>query len=380
VVASNRAAIVLCRLGHYDEALQLYNTLPLVHQDLDVGWLYCNFGVTTYLSGDRETAIAAFAESLKIDPALFEARFNLGLGYYLTGEYHKAIAELSFLLEQQATSAETEIVQLRNHHRRPTTTSPELALRASLYKLRASAATQLKNYKAALEDAAMAVQLDRSDAATYEVRGTVWMLMNQWGRAKADFDQAIWLGADAADHALLSRGLVQLQLGSLAGAKEDFARAAQLNPSERQDAAFLEQWCHYCLDRQGRIQLRGNETGADTGWKRLSGAPTTTSRAVIAERLLDLSRLVSDTYWSILSGAVLDYLRNDFAQAHRELSRLEATFKASEHPDLRGWSYFYWLGLVHLTSNHREIARACFEKASSLGLPPVLLLDSMRLA
>jgi len=54
---------------------------------------------------DYDRAIAEFQAVLKIDPTLVQARANLGLMYYSTGEYSKAAIELS-----QAARAESDLL------------------------------------------------------------------------------------------------------------------------------------------------------------------------------------------------------------------------------------------------------------------------------
>lgn len=377
LLACNQVALALWQAGNYNEAQKLYSTLLEARPDLAIGLLSSNFGAGAFEFFDPENSLArdAFATAVTFQPSLWRTYFTLSQGYFLAGRYQEAILHFNHLLELQ-----------------PGGTAPELYTvedTSLLYKLRAFGYLQTKKYLAMAQDATAALTLIPSDATAYELRGLAGMLIGQWNRAKTDFDSAIWLGAESSDNILFNRGLVHLRLGSLANAREDFGRAFQLNPDERSVAGFMEQWCGYCLDHKGwarrpvlttpRDSITSNlNSNGDYSTSRARAALTTTSRSIMAERLVRVTTTQSN-YWSDLAGVALEFLRNDFNQAFSKMTELETQYHASERPGLAGWAYCYWLGLLNLASGRSLHASEWLRKALELGLPPVLLLDGMTL-
>lgn len=374
LAACNQVAVALWQAGNHREAQKLYNSLLEARPDLAIGLLSSSFGAGAFDFFDAENNLArnAFATAVTFQPSLWRNYFTLSQGYFLAGRYQEAIMHFSYLLELQ-----------------PGGTAPELYTvedTALLYKLRAFSYLQTKKYLAVAQDATAAITLIPSDATTYELRGLAGMLIEQWNRAKTDFDSAIWLGAESSDGTLFNRGVTHLRLGSLASAREDFGRAFQLNPEERPVAGFMEQWCGYCLDHKSwarRPVLTASREalgliGGELSSARFRTATTTTSRSIMAERLLKVTTTHSN-YWSDLAGAVLEFLRNDFNLAFSKMAEIEKQYRASEGFGLVGWSYCYWLGLINLTSGRSLHSAEWLHKAVDLGLPPILLLDGMSL-
>ncbi|MEI6043803.1 MAG: tetratricopeptide repeat protein [Chloroflexota bacterium] len=399
LIACHQVALALWKAGDYGQAEKLYATLLKARPDLAVGLLYCNFGASALdlLDENNDPEQSAFVIAVNLQPSLWKNYLNLSWDYYLEGNYQEVIHHITRLLELQPSNTLSGIFY-----------TPED--RALLYKLRALAFLQLKKYLAAAQDATAALRFAPSDALTYEIRGHAGLLMGQWMRAKADFDSAIWMGADSSDSAFFSRGLVQLQLGSLANAGQDFGKAFQLNPQYQLAAGFMEQWCNYCLDYKTRGRrltvgagkarlddtsnlratpsphwsLQGNSAVANQGTATLPSvrthvALTTSSRSIMADRLQRIANppVNLPNYWSILSETVLEFLRNDFPMALASLNRLEKFYGASERPGIAGWSYYYWLSLINLASGQRHRAANYLDRAVALGLPLVLLLDGM---
>ena len=62
-------------------------------------WL--NEGNRFYLAGSYEQAVTSYAEAVKLNPYLSEARLNMGNAFYFLGRYQESLASYDALLEQE---------------------------------------------------------------------------------------------------------------------------------------------------------------------------------------------------------------------------------------------------------------------------------------
>jgi tetratricopeptide (TPR) repeat protein len=66
-------------------------------------WL--NEGNRLYLAGSYEQAAASYAEAVKLNPDLSEARLNMGNAFYFLGRYQESLASYDALLGQEPQNA-----------------------------------------------------------------------------------------------------------------------------------------------------------------------------------------------------------------------------------------------------------------------------------
>lgn len=97
------------------------------------------------------------------------------------------------------------------------------------YNMRGVAWTNRGEYRNAIEDFSVALQMDRNNPSTYANRGAAWLQQGDYDRAARDLTQAIRLKPDHAA-AYNNRGLARRFKGELDAAIEDFTEAIRLDP------------------------------------------------------------------------------------------------------------------------------------------------------
>lgn len=104
---------------------------------------------------------------------------------------------------------------------------------SELYAMRAKSYSRLGELTSAVSDYDEAIRLMPSNITFLTLRGNVYRKMKQYPKALADLDLAL-SEIDYAE-AFFVRGLLKQDIGDEVGAKEDFARAKDINPSVKAD-------------------------------------------------------------------------------------------------------------------------------------------------
>ncbi|AHG22669.1 hypothetical protein Z042_05480 [Chania multitudinisentens RB-25] len=104
---------------------------------------------------------------------------------------------------------------------------------AQLYAMRAQSYSRLGELTSAVADYDEAIRLMPSNITYLTQRGNVYRKMKQYPKALADLDLAL-SRMDYAE-AFLVRGLLKQETGDEAGAKEDIARAKDIEPGVKED-------------------------------------------------------------------------------------------------------------------------------------------------
>jgi tetratricopeptide (TPR) repeat protein len=82
--SQRRLAYLYLQVGRYHDALPVYERI-LTGPDADAGSMV-NMGLAKSALGDDKGAIAAYRRALAVDPKLLEARLDLGIALYRTGD------------------------------------------------------------------------------------------------------------------------------------------------------------------------------------------------------------------------------------------------------------------------------------------------------
>lgn len=225
-------------------------------------------------SGDFELASQEFRKVLKINPALLEARANLGLALYSLGEYEPAAANLArvtrvspnlagpnlFLglsnlklgLSDKAIPPLKRVVQMERFNLEARRALVACYLSQSRYNEAARESHALfefqpnkaegwyhlgKDYLQISTQLAARMASDyRESAWAHRLAGDVMALREVWKDAAGEYDQALKIQPDQAElHASLGRAY--LALGKLPEAEAEFLRELQQNA--RQEEALL---------------------------------------------------------------------------------------------------------------------------------------------
>jgi tetratricopeptide (TPR) repeat protein len=152
---------------------------------------------------DERGAIAAFSESIKLNPNDPRSFINRGNSYNRVGDFRAAIADFDAALRL----------------------SPKLSL---IYFNRGTLHLRLGNLPSALVDFDRAIGLNPNYLDAYNNRGILRGQMKNFPGAIADFDRAI--GLNPGDpQPYNNRGIAKREQGNLRGAMLDFDQAIRLN-------------------------------------------------------------------------------------------------------------------------------------------------------
>lgn len=205
-----------CKVWH--DSVSLYNDSIVLFggrsgQERNLARAYANRGNAFRDSGRRETALADYDHSVRIDPAAPQP-------WVWRGELLIGMGQLS-----AASASFEQALQL----------APELS---SAWIGRSIALRQLGKLDQALATADQAVRLTPNDAVAFNTRGLALRELGRYQEAIADFDRVIAL-APLRFEGYLNRGGILDSLGRKDLAASDFAQVLRLDPDNRAAKAWL---------------------------------------------------------------------------------------------------------------------------------------------
>jgi tetratricopeptide (TPR) repeat protein len=204
---------------------------------IEAGALFAD-AVRKQRSGDLAGAVADYRRLLEVQPQNVEVRSNLGAALAGQGRYAEAIDEYRAALTQDPAQAAVRLnlaVALQKAGR-PTDAAPELERvlsqepgdrRATI--LLAESRAQLGEYGKAAFLLTPLYDKDPTDRAVTYLLGLALVQNKQTDRGKVLLDAVLRNGESG--EALLLLGAVKHAVGEYAAARDDFARAASLNPN-----------------------------------------------------------------------------------------------------------------------------------------------------
>lgn len=151
-------------LEDYTGAILDYTKVIFYNPDADT---YYNRGNCKFALQDYEGAKEDYIQALDINRSLIDAIYNLGLTKMYLGEYTEAIADFDKIIAQYPGDA-------------------------NLYKQKAMAYMELKNYKEAFNNFGNSILLNPNSDA-FSTRGLALLSINYYKEAQADFYKAIEL-------------------------------------------------------------------------------------------------------------------------------------------------------------------------------------------
>jgi tetratricopeptide (TPR) repeat protein len=195
-----------------------------------------NRGNAYFTTGDVDSAIRDYDESLRIMPNYSKALNNRGLAYRKKGQFDQAIKDFDLAIE------------LDNGYARA------FANRADAYLRKGEYGTAVRDYgeairlepgacwsravlgelDAALTDCNEAIRLGPGVAAAFDSRGFTYLKMQRWAQAIADFSSALQIDPRSAS-SLYGRGLAKRKSGNVVDGDRDIAAAKQIEPRIDED-------------------------------------------------------------------------------------------------------------------------------------------------
>jgi tetratricopeptide (TPR) repeat protein len=197
-----------------------------------------NRGTAYVAKADYDRAIQDFDQSIKLNPSNARPFSNRGVAYLKKGELDLAIAAFDEAIklnpnysEAFANRAEAYLKQ-HNYDRAARDYDDAIRIAPGLdvvWSGRCWARAILGNLQAALEDCNKALQA-RTNAATYDSRGLIYLKMGQFGAAIDDYNSALQFDPKLAT-ALYGRGLAKLKQGNSITGETDIAKAKAIQPN-----------------------------------------------------------------------------------------------------------------------------------------------------
>jgi tetratricopeptide (TPR) repeat protein len=201
-------AVIYALLGKHDEALQDFQrAIDGAHATAEV---YYERGMSRMALGKIEAAIADFDVAIGLAPAHVRALNQRGEAYVLRKQFKKALADFD-----AAIAIDPNFV--------------------AAHCSRGLALARLGQPDQAILDltkAAAKLKYDPAFAAALAARARIQYSLGRYQRAALDYSLVLQLRPPGHNypHTLYGRGLAMLQLGDVASAERNFAKAAELNP------------------------------------------------------------------------------------------------------------------------------------------------------
>jgi tetratricopeptide (TPR) repeat protein len=174
-----------------------------VEQQPDGAEAYYNRGLGYGITGDHDKAIANFTEAIRLRPDDADPYHNRGKAYGRMGDYDKAIADF------------TEAIRLR----------PDSA---RMYYNRGLTYGRMGDYDKLIADYTEAIRLKPDYVMAYWFRGVAYWNKGEHDRSIADLTEGIRLGPNAARYS--GRGFTYWLKGDYDKAIADFTEAIRLRP------------------------------------------------------------------------------------------------------------------------------------------------------
>jgi tetratricopeptide (TPR) repeat protein len=221
-----RAGVAQMQSQNYPEAVQNFSDAINLNHDFSAA--FGNRCLAYLQLREYKSAIEDCTESLKLNSQNIESYLNRGLAYYKKGNYSDAIADYN------------QVIKLK-----------PIDFRA--YYNRALAKSELQDYQAAISDYNQTLSLIPEQntfelAEVYNDRGRIRLMLNDTGRAIADFDQAIYLNQQ--DYRLyFNRACANQRNFNYTAAIQDLTITLQLKP-DYAEAYASRGVAHYQLKHQ----------------------------------------------------------------------------------------------------------------------------------
>jgi tetratricopeptide (TPR) repeat protein len=196
-----KQAIAAQQSGHFDEAIRIYQ--GLLAQYPNIALLRSNLGAALSAEGRYSEAITEYNRALKTDPNA-EVRLNLALAYYKAGDLSSAIAALKQVHEQQPSNLQAVTVL------------------ADCY-------LKLGQNKQVVDLLTPIQQAHPDEASFTYLLGTALIRDGQTERGQVIIDKILRNGHSA--EARLLMGTTKYMASDFSGARDDFQKAAELNPT-----------------------------------------------------------------------------------------------------------------------------------------------------
>ena len=193
----DRAANLRKAIAAFDESIRLNPKYASAYYNR--GNAYSN------TKGDYAKAIADYDESIRLNPEDAEAYNNRGIAYHDKGDYEKAMADYN------------EAIQLNPNY-------PEA------YNNRGNAYQDKGDHDKAMADYDESIRLNPKDADVYNNRGITYQANGDYAKAIPDFDESIRLNPKGAD-AYNNRGAAYQAKGDYNKAIADYDEVIRLNPN-----------------------------------------------------------------------------------------------------------------------------------------------------
>jgi tetratricopeptide (TPR) repeat protein len=168
-----------------------------------VAWAYSSRGSAYLSKGNLAKAIADFDVAIKLDPKSADTFYNRGIAYTDKGDFTRAKTDFDSAISLNPNDAG--------------------ALASRCY-VRAVTGSELD---AALADCTKSLGLE-ANGYTNDSRGLVYLKLNRFAEARADYDTAVKEDPKSAS-SLFGRGVAKKRLGDTAGANKDMAAAKAIN-------------------------------------------------------------------------------------------------------------------------------------------------------
>jgi tetratricopeptide (TPR) repeat protein len=188
--------------------------------------------------GDIDHAIADFAESIRLNPALPQSFYDRGRAYLAKKDTRRAIQDFD-----QTVRLNPDIPEVYDsrgvawHDQGDSNRAGEDFERAIMldsnyapaFVHRGNLYSDNGDYDRGIRDYDEAIRLERRDAEAWHRRGEAYFRKQDYARAAGDLDQALKLDPDNA-HAVWRRAVTRFALGQFAEAAQDADRTMRLTP------------------------------------------------------------------------------------------------------------------------------------------------------
>ena len=200
---------------------------------------YRSQGVVRAILKDYQGAIAAYTQSIKLNPNDFQAYLNRGTVHAELKELQKAIADFNSALKINPNFAQaynnrgTVHAELGDNQGAIADYNSALKINsnyAEAYNNRGLARSNLGDQQGAITDYNSALKINPNFAEAYNNRGVTRRELKDLQGAIADFNSALKINSNYAD-AYNNRGLARSDVGDQQGAIADFNSALKINPN-----------------------------------------------------------------------------------------------------------------------------------------------------
>lgn len=190
------------RAGNLEGAAKEYREFLQIHPEATA--IHSNLGVALAGLGRFEDAISEYNIALQQSPSLVEARLNLALCYYKMGRFQNASAQLEIIQKEKPDNRQA-VVLLGDCYMR-------LGREPDVIRVLEPEETKFPD-----------------DLAIAYLLGTAYIREKRVAEGQALVDRILRNGDSAEAHLML--GTAKMGISDYAGARDEFAKAAALNPN-----------------------------------------------------------------------------------------------------------------------------------------------------